>query len=121
MYLDSIVPIPYFTKKITLQKRNSTSYVNFDAQRVYDKNKGYTIPKRVVIGKVCPDDPSMMFPNENYLKYFSIEDLPEETVLSKRSGCIRFGTYAVLQKIIAQSGIDSILGNIFGSTDAGYT
>lgn len=119
MYLDSIVQIPYFTKKITLQKRNGTSYVNFDAQRIYDKSKGYTVPKRVVIGKVCSDDPSMMFPNENYLKYFSIEDLPEETVLSKRSGCVRFGTYAVLQKIIAQSGINSILGNIFGSTDAG--
>ncbi|MDY5278254.1 hypothetical protein [Sharpea porci] len=39
----------------------------------------------------------MMFPNENYIRYFQREELPEETP-SGRSGCIRYGTFLVFSQ-----------------------
>ena len=45
--------------------------------RIYDKEKRYTKPKRSTIGKKSPDDPSKMWPNQNYLKYFPGTKMPE--------------------------------------------
>lgn len=37
-------------------------YVNYEYDRVYKPDKKYNIPKRTTIGKMCDDDPTMMYP-----------------------------------------------------------
>lgn len=44
----------------------------------------------------------MMIPNENYLKYFPDEDLPELNERTKRSSCLRIGAWLVIRKIIQE-------------------
>ena len=42
----------------------------------------------------------MMYPNPNFVKYFPEVELPEEKERSKRSSCLRIGSYAVIKKVI---------------------
>ena len=76
MYLDFLVNIPITTGKITYRTKGDTDYVYYEYKRIYTKGTNITNPKRVTIGKRDKADPSMMLPNENYLKYFPDEDLP---------------------------------------------
>ena len=84
MYLDFLVNIPITTGKITYRTKGNTDYVYYEYKRIYKKGSNITNPKRVTIGKRDKTDPSMMLPNENYLKYFPDEDLPELRDRTKR-------------------------------------
>ena len=53
-------------------------YINYEYDREYKPDKKYNIPKRTTIGKKCEDDPEMMYPNPNFLKYFPDAELPED-------------------------------------------
>ena len=90
MYLDFLVNIPNSPGKITYRRKNDVDYVYYEYDRVYDKATQKTNPKRVTIGKKSEADPARMQPNENYLKYFPDEDIPEvkdrHCVYSRRSG-----------------------------------
>ena len=76
MYFNFLVPVPV-NSKIVRQTKNGVTYVDFEYERIYIRESGYTKPRRSTIGKQSPDDPSMMWPNQNYLKYFPNTDLPE--------------------------------------------
>ena len=62
------------------------------------RRKKYTYPQRATIGKVCPDDDTMMIPNEAFLKYFPDAVLSGMEDRTERSSCLRVGTYAVMHK-----------------------
>lgn len=113
MYYDFRVKIPDAPGKIYLKKIKESTYVNYEYDRVYKKDKKYNIPKRTTIGKRCDDDETMMYPNPNFMKYFPDAELPEDHGRTDRSGCIRIGTYLVLQKIIADTLLDRILDGIY--------
>ena len=85
MYLDCLVKMPNAPGKIVYQKKGETTYVYYETGRTYNPNKKYTSPKRVIIGKRCQTDPEMIQPNENFLRYFPDEVLPEEKDRSVRS------------------------------------
>ena len=102
MYLDFWVNIPISTGKITYRKKGDTDYVYYEYKRIYTKGSNITNPKRVTIGKRDKTDPSMMIPNENYLKYFPDEDLPDINERTKRSSCLRIGTWLVIRKIMEE-------------------
>lgn len=59
-------------------------------------------------------DSLMMYPNPNFLKYFPEVELPEEKEGSKRSSCLRIGTYVLIRKIIADYGLDEMMKRIIG-------
>lgn len=119
MYLDFLVKIPISSGKITYRKKGDTDYVYYEYTRIYTKGSNITNPKRVTIGKRDKEDPRMMLPNENYLKYFPDEDLPEINERTKRSSCLRLGTWLVIRKIMEEYRFSEILEKYINRRDLG--
>lgn len=119
MYLDFLVKVPEVHGKITIQIKNGIRYVNYEYERDYIPEKQYTKVKRVAIGKLSDGDLSMMLPNENFLKYFPDEQLPEEKDRLHRSSCLRIGGYLVIKKIIEEYKLSEMLEKYFSKRDCG--
>ena len=114
MYLDIKVKIPTNVPGVTQKTINGVTYVYYTYERPYDPEKKYTKPVSTTIGKCIPDEPGMMYPNENFLRFFPEIDMPEEKEESRRSGCIHIGTYAVLSRIVAEYHLDVLIDRIIG-------
>lgn len=119
MYLDFLVKIPKSNGKITYRKKNNVDYVYYEYDRIYDKATQKTNPKRATIGKKSESDPTRMQPNENYLKYFSDEDIPETVDRTLRSSCIRIGAWLIIRKIIREYKLADILSKYVNKKDIG--
>ena len=119
MYLDFLVKIPFVQGKITRRKKKDAVYVEYEYDRIYDPVRQYTFPKRVTIGKLSETDPELMQPNQNFLKYFPDEELPEKKNRTSRSSCLRVGAYFVLRKIIEEYKLVELLGGYFEQRDLG--
>lgn len=113
MYLTSKVQVPDCEGKITRKKIDKTKYVYYEIGRTYNKEKKYTVPTRVCIGKMVPDHDELMYPNEKFIKYFPELGLPKESE-GHRSSCLRIGAFLVIRKIIADYRLDVILASIIG-------
>ena len=100
MYLDFSVPIPDTTGKISRQKTPSGTYVHYILGRVYDPKKKHTVPKRVIIGRVCPDDNKKMIPTERFLEFFPRTPLPEQREQAERCTTLKAGPFMVFDKIV---------------------
>ena len=115
MYLDQAVRIPENTAGITRKTIKGVTYVYYAYGRKYDPKKKYTVPQNTTIGKCTSEDPEMMYPNTNFLRFFPDIELPEEKdVQVFRSSCLRIGTYLVLRRIIAEYGLEEMLSPIIG-------
>ena len=109
MYYRFKVKIPEEKGKIYPQTKDGVTYVQYEYDRVYKPDKKYNIPKRTTIGKVSEDDPTMMYPNPNFLKYFPDVELPVDKGADNRSGCLRIGNYIVLKKLFAETMLDRMI------------
>jgi len=114
MFYDFKVKIPDVKGKIFYQQRGTTTYINYEYDRVYKPEKKYNIPKRTTIGKRCCDDNEMMSPNPNYLKYFPDAELPMASLPADRSSCLRIGSNLVIRKIIKEYKLDDMVRRIIG-------
>ncbi len=114
MYLGFNVEIPKIEKGISKKTINGTTYVYYEHDRKYYADKQYTVPQCTTIGKVCKDDPTMMTPNGNFVKYFPEIELPEELPSSTRSGCLKIGSWMVIKKVIRYYKLDERIGEIIG-------
>ena len=114
MYLDFKVKIPSDSSGITRKKIKGTTYIYYAYEHNYSSEKGYTVPKNTSIGKCTDDDPNLMYPNTNFMKFFPAEELPETKGEAYRSGCLRVGTYLVLRRIISEYHLDEMIGDIIG-------
>ncbi|MGN0353418.1 MAG: transposase [Roseburia sp.] len=119
MYLDCLVKMPNAPGKIVCQKKGETTYVYYETDRTYDPDKRYTAPKRVTIGKRSKDNPDMIQPNENFVRFFPEEALPEEKDRSVRSSCLRIGTFIVIRQLMKENGISDILNMYLKPKDQG--
>ena len=119
MYLDFLVKIPNSASKITYRRKNDVDYVYYEYERIYDKSTKKTNPKRVTIGKKSEDDSTKMQPNENYLKFFPDEDIPETIDRTMRSSCLKIGSWIVIRKIIEEYKLTDILEKYIGKKDLG--
>ena len=119
MYLDFLIKIPEVPGKITFRKKGDATYVEFEYDRTYDPGRQFTTVKRSTIGKQSKADPSMMQPNQNFLKYFPDAQFPEEKDRTYRSSCLRVGSYLVIRKIMKDYGIPEMLGQYFEEKDLG--
>ncbi|MFA7628967.1 MAG: transposase [Candidatus Dojkabacteria bacterium] len=119
MYQKFSVPIPEVPGKITRKKSADGSiYLYLEIDRTYHKDKGYTIPRRVCIGKQDPKAGQRMFPNEKYNEYFpceSAENSPEYS--ASRSSCLHAGTHVVVKRILEKYKILDWLQGRFGPKD----
>ena len=77
MYLDCKVEIPNEPGKITRFRKGNTTYIRYVAGRVYNPEKRYNVPDHKTIGKLVSEDPLLMIPNENFLRYFGDAELSE--------------------------------------------
>lgn len=118
MYLNCRVKIPDADGKISVKKISGTSYVYYEYNRVYNKKKKYTEPKRTCIGKRDEEQPSFLFPNEKFLKFFPRELLPSEKDGQIRSGCLHIGAFLVIRKVVTDYHLDEMVARIIGK-DAG--
>jgi transposase len=118
MYMDFKVKTPDIKSKIFPKTIKGVTYINYEYDRVYKPDKKYNIPKRTTIGKLCEDDNKMMYPNANYIKYFSDAELPVKSSSVNRSSCLRIGASLVVRKIISDYKLDDIIERIIGR-DAG--
>ena len=114
MYFDFLVKIPEDTGKISLNRRNGTTYIEYTYGRRYVPEKKYNVPRRTTIGKMDLSDPTMMYPNPNFLKFFPEVALPEEKERSKRSSCLRIGSYILIKKIVLDYELDEMMKRIIG-------
>ena len=114
MYLDLTVEIPDLKMGISKKKIKGTTYIYYEYGRRYYADKQYTVPQCTSIGKLCEDDPSMMIPNGNYLKYFPDEELPDCLPVSRRSGCLKVGAWLVIRKIIQYYKLDVRIAELVG-------
>jgi len=119
MYLKSTVKIPELETGISEKKIKGTTYIYYEFGRKYYSDKKYTVPQCTSIGKKSPDDPSMMYPNDNYLKYFPEEMLLEELPVSTRSGCIKVGAWIIIRKVIQYYKLEERLSEIIGEDNTG--
>lgn len=121
MYEKFSVPIPQGKGKITRKKSaDGRVYLYLETGRTYLRDKGYTIPKRVCVGKQDLDDASRMFPNEQYCGHFpseSAENTPEFS--GSRSSCLHAGTHAVVRRFLGKYRILDWLQGRFGPKNGG--
>ena len=114
MYLDFAVPIPDLPGKIGRFKKGKTVYIRYVVGRKYHADRKYNIPNHKIIGKEVADDPSLMIPNENFLKYFGDTDLPELKRDESRSSCLRIGAFLVIRKIMEEYNLPQMIMKYLG-------
>lgn len=114
MYFDFKVKIPQTKGKIYEKTIKSVTYINFEYDRIYKPEKKYNIPKRTTIGKRCDDDPEMMYPNPNYLKFFPDTDIPDAPKKKIRSSCLHIGAFLIIRNIMRDYKLDDMIGYIIG-------
>lgn len=114
MYMDFKVKIPSDHGGISRKRIKGTVYIYYSHDRIYRPDKKYNSPQTTSIGKWCADDPEMMYPNQNYLRFFPDAELPEEKRNSVRSGCLRLGAFLVIRKIIADYHLDERMDVLIG-------
>ena len=119
MYMDEAVKIPDVKGKITYRTKGRSTYVEYEYERKYDKERQYTNVRRRTIGKRVAADETMMYPNENFLKYFPEAELPKEKNRSNRSCSLRIGTWIVLRKIIREYKLEERLNRYLPAKDVG--
>ncbi len=118
MFFDYTVEIPKVPGKITRQKQAKSTYILFEKERIYLPEKQYTRVKRVLIGKEVPNS-STMYPNENYLEFFSPSIEESQVPEVNRSCCLKVGPYLVIRKVIEHYDLQKILSKQFGK-DTGF-
>jgi transposase len=119
MYLDYLVKLPDAPWKLVKLKKGDTTYVDYEYDRTYDKVARYTRPRRSTIGKLSKDDPMMMQPNQNFLKFFPDAELPETKDRTARSSALRVGAYMVIRKILNDYDMPELLGRYFDEKNLG--
>lgn len=114
MYYDFTVPIPRVKGKITRMKKGKLTYIQLETGRVYYPEKKYTIPERVSIGKLDPNHPDRMYPNEKYADHFPDAPMPEERPEAYRSCALRIGAYVVIRKVLQEYKLPELLEKQLG-------
>ena len=120
MFLKYKVDIPVVPGKLVRKNRGGHTYIEYEYDRIYDPVKQYTYPKRASIGRMDPEDPTRMTPNENFLKYFPDAEIPEEIDRSDRSPYLNIGTYVILHKLIQDCKLKEILDEYMDEKDTGF-
>lgn len=115
VYRDRKVQIPK-TTGITIN-RGDKNRVLYVISAPYDAVLGYTKPKRVTIGYVCEENPTLMYPTDKFQQIFP--NIWEESFKEKPKAIIKkFGLYALTQAVNIKTGIIDVLSDTFGTNIA---
>lgn len=119
MYLNYFVKIPDAKGKITRKIKGGAVYISYEYAREYDAKRKFNVPKRVMIGKQSSEDPAVMQPNQNYLKFFGNGSEGDVFRNTGKSSCIRIGSSILIRKILNDYQIPMYLERHFTKKDAG--
>ena len=114
MYLKTSVEIPAAKGKIITKRKGGSVYVLFQYGRKYIHEKRYSIPLRAVIGKLLPDQPGRMLPNERFQECFPEIAVSDEQPGNARSCALKIGSYIAIRKILGEYSLQSMLAEHFG-------
>ena len=132
------VPIPALGNGISIKKIRGNSYVYYNSEYKYDKDKKKTSPQSKSIGRVKENEPDRMYPNDNYRLFFpseaklydeddvdsdddfeDFEDFENEDVertitYTHREWITRVVCFIVINERVKRLHLDIILKNILG-------
>ena len=114
MYLNTTVKIPEIKGKIITKKKGGTTYILYQYGSEYNQDKRYAVPLRAIVGKVSPDDPGLMFPNDKFMVYFPDAEIPEELPFAYRSCCLKIGSCVIIRKVMDEYKLVPMLAKRFG-------
>ena len=114
MYLNTTVKIPEIKGKIITKKKGGTTYILYQYGSEYNQDKRYAVPQRAIVGKVSPDDPGLMFPNDKFMVYFPDAEIPEELPFAYRSCCLKIGSCVIIRKVLDEYKLVPMLAKRFG-------
>ena len=115
MYLNTTVKIPEMKGKIITKRKGNATYILYQYGNEYHPEKRYSVPLRVIVGKVSAEDPSVMFPNEKFQIYFPDAQIPEELPFAYRSCCLKIGSCVVIRKVLDEYKLIPMLRKRFGN------
>lgn len=141
MQTEYVVDIPTDPGRIVLQKKCLCTYVLYTVSREYNPKTKQSNPKRVTIGKVCPDDPSKMFPNKKFKEFYPEVELNVEQEACYEGDCAGYkashddslvpapyrsdsvciGPYVVLDTVCNDNNLMHCLEDTFGEKSAALT
>jgi hypothetical protein len=105
---------------VTIEKQSGgkPALVKYVLEAPYDKEKGYTTPKRTTIGHQCNGSKTTMHPTTQYKQVFPAlwEKASKERV---KPAVKRIGMFTACQAINSKTGIKDILDSVYGTSDAG--
>ncbi len=114
MYLNTTVKIPDQKGKIITKRKGGATYILYQYGSDYKQDKKYAVPLRAIVGKVSPEDPESMYPNEKFQIYFPDAQIPEELPFAYRSCCLRIGACVVIRKVMEEYDLRPMLAKRFG-------
>ena len=115
MYLNTTVKIPEIKGKIVSKKKGGATYILYQYGSDYNPEKRYAIPLRAIIGKVSPEDATLMYPNEKFQVFFPDAVIPDELPLAYRSCCLRIGSGVIIRKVLGEYDLFPMLRKRFGN------
>lgn len=116
MYLNISVKIPSEKGKIIIRNKGNNSYVLYQYGSKYNAEKQYAVPQRAVIGKISPDNPAFMFPNEKFQIYFPDVVMAEELPFAYRSCCLKIGSCVIINKAIDEYNLRPMVSKWLGKS-----
>lgn len=124
MFKKYLVPVPQISGKIYKKKTKLKDgavviYIEYELERIYSSKRKNTSTRRTTIGRLCPENKEMMYPNDNYYKYISDAEYPDSFQESSRSGCLKTGSYVVIKKIVQDYKLDELLNISIGEKNTG--
>lgn len=99
MYYNFLVKIPENTGKISKNKRKNVTYIEYTYGRKYLPEKKYNVALRTTIGKMEPSNPTMMYPNPNFEKFFPDVVLPDTDEEASKSSRTKTEILAFLESV----------------------
>ena len=113
VYRDIKVEIPKEHVTIERQKGGKPALIKYVLSAKFNREKGYTEPKRTTIGHQVPGSSTLMHPTSQYKQIFpqKWESISNQKVVPSIK---RIGMYAAVQAVNEKTGIRDILEETYG-------
>ena len=107
------VPIPDRNRYPITINRGDHNKVLYVLDAPFDRQKGFAVPQRTVIGYVCPDDQSKMYPTDKYKIIFS-RDWERQTGKKVKPMVKKVGLFCAFRAIDKKINLFKYIHEAFG-------
>ncbi|QGZ97465.1 hypothetical protein GE118_01475 [Mycoplasma sp. NEAQ87857] len=100
-------------ERTRILNKNNKKYVYYSISSEYQKGKKYSIDKRVLIGKIDPNNPKKMIPNAKYFEIFASDEKLDDLQDDQFNFAQNFGHFILFEKVVQDLGLDQVLKEVF--------